>query len=137
MLDLEDKVDTAAKIAISAAALAAAVVVATFFLCLALFMWTQQQYGTVAASLVLACVFIVAAVAALLFGLVARQRSQERQHRKLQHSAQWWSDPTVITAALEVFRIIGSKRLITVLLGAFVVGALLERPSNRQPAAEL
>ena len=137
MFDLEDIVDTAVKIMICTVALAVAVAVAVFFLCLALFLWTQQQYGTVAASLVLACVFIVTAVAALLFGLVVRQRSQQRQHRKLQHAAQLWLDPTVIAAALEVFRIIGSKRLITVLLGAFVVGALLERPSNRHPGADL
>jgi heme/copper-type cytochrome/quinol oxidase subunit 2 len=137
MFDLEEKVDAAVKMAICAAALTVTAIAGAFFLCLALFVWTQQRYGTVAASLVLASVFIIAAVTALLFGLMARQRSQERQHRNRQHAAQWWSDPTVIATGLEVFRIIGSKRLITVLLGAFVVGALLERPRNRHPSAEL
>jgi hypothetical protein len=53
MFALKDKLDVAAKIMACAAA-AAAVVAALFVICLALFVWVQQNYGVVAASLVLA-----------------------------------------------------------------------------------
>jgi cytochrome bd-type quinol oxidase subunit 1 len=137
MFDLEEKVGAAVKMTVCMTALAVAVVAAGFFLCLALFIWTQQQYGAVTASLVLAILFVVIAIAAAVAGWVVRQRTEQRQHQSLRRAARWWSDPMVITAALQVFRTIGSRQLIPVLVGAFVVGALLDRPSDRHPRAEL
>jgi L-asparagine transporter-like permease len=137
MFDLQEKVDAAVKMTVCMSAVAVAVVTAFFFLCLALFVWTQQQYGAVTASLVLAILFIVIAIAAAVAGWVVRQRTEQRQHQSLRLAARWWSDPMVIRAALEVFRTIGSRQLIPVLVGAFVVGALLDRPSDRNPRAEL
>ena len=132
MFDLKDKLDGAVKAIACAAAAAAAGVAALFFFCVAVFVWTQQQYGTVTAALVLAIVFLSATVAALGMGFISRRRSEERQQRLRKSNAQWWADPMVMTAALDVFRTVGSKHLITVLLGAIVVGTLLSRPSDQQ-----
>jgi cytochrome c biogenesis protein CcdA len=127
MFDVRDRFDGAVKTVACAAAAAAAGVASLFFFLVALFLWTQQHYGTIAATLVLAIVFLFAAMAALTIAWVVRQRSAERQQRVRKSSPQWWADPAIIAAALEVFKTIGSKRLIPVLLGAFVVGTLLSR----------
>jgi hypothetical protein len=137
MFDLSNKVDAAAKLAACAAAFAAAAVAAFFFVCLALFVWTQQQYGTAPASLVLAALLAIVAMTAAGLGWIARRRAEEHHQRAVRDNAQWWADPTVIAAALEVYRAIGSKRMSTILVGAFVVGTLLSRPNGRQPDAGL
>ena len=132
MFDLKDKLDGAVMAMACAAAAAAAGVAALFFFCVAIFVWTQHQYGTVTAALVLAVVCLLAAIAALTIGFFSRRQAEERQQSRGKSDAQWWADPMVMTAALEAFRSIGSKRLITVLLGALVVGAFLSQPSGQQ-----
>ena len=131
MFDLKDKLNGAVMAMACAAAAAAAAVAALFFFCVAIFVWTQHQYGTVTAALVLAMVCLMAAIAALTIGFISRRQLEERQSRR-KSDAQGFADPMVMTAALEVFRSIGSKRLITVLLGALVVGTLLSQPSAQQ-----
>jgi uncharacterized sodium:solute symporter family permease YidK len=132
MFDLKDKLNGAVTAMACAAAAAAAGVAALFFFCVAIFVWTQHQYGTVTAALVLAIVFLSAAIAALTIGFISRRQVEGRQQNQRKSDLQGWADPVVITAALEVFRSIGSKRLITVLLGALVVGTLLSQPSAQQ-----
>jgi hypothetical protein len=104
MFDLGNKVDAAAKLAACSAAFSAAAVAAFFFVCLALFIWTQQQYGTAAASLVLAALFAIVAMTAAGVGWIARRHAVEHHQRALRGTAQWWTDPTVLAAALEVYR---------------------------------
>ena len=132
MFDLKDKLNGAVTAMACAAAAAAAGVAALFFFCVAIFVWTQHQYGTVTAALVLAIVFLSTAIAALTIGFICRRQVEERQQNQRKSDLQGWADPLVITTALEVFRSIGSKRLITVLLGALVVGTLLSQPSAQQ-----
>ncbi|MBO0756515.1 MAG: hypothetical protein J2P54_11680 [Bradyrhizobiaceae bacterium] len=135
-MHIEQKVDAIIKAMLYAAAAGAAGISAFFFACLALFVWTRQEYGTVTASLVLAILFAAIAAAALLIGWFVRRRSRDPQNGQLRRAAPWWTDPIVASAALEVFRTVGSKRLVVVLLGAFVVGTLLDGPLHRQPSAE-
>ena len=139
MFDLKEKFDDAVKTVACAAAAAAAGATSLFFFLVALFLWTQQQYGTITAALVLAIVFLVVALAALTIVWIVRQRSAERAQRVRRSNSRntaWWADPVIITTALEVFKTVGSKRLITVLIGAFVVGALLTRPAGEGKAAD-
>jgi hypothetical protein len=144
MQDLRDKLDDALKATVFAGAAAAAIVAATFFICVAIFVWTEQHYGTVTASLVLAIVFLLAATAALLLNWIVHQRAKERrQQQRARQNVQWWTDPMVITAALEIYRMLGNKRLATALVGALVEGALANRsgeqrssPNGKQQSAE-
>jgi hypothetical protein len=134
MLDLRDKLDEALNTTVFAGAAAAAIVAAIFFFCVAPFVWTEQHFGTVTASLTLAVVFLLTAIAALLLNWIIRPRAKERQQRARQN-AQWWTDPMVITAALEVYRTLGSKRLATALVGALVVGALANRSDEQRTSS--
>jgi apolipoprotein N-acyltransferase len=135
MIDFRDKLEAAVAALTYTAAAAAAGAAALLFFCIALFVWTREQYGTVTASLVLAVLFLVLALAALIAAAVRRRRLAEREaHRAQAHRAnvtQWLSDPMVMTAGLELFRLLGTKRLMALLLGGVVVGTLLSRPTSR------
>ena len=131
MFDLKDKVDAIVKAVVCAAAAAAAGVAALFFFCVALFVWTEQHYGTVTAALVLAILFLLIVIAALTIGLMSRRQSERVQRRTSRPAAQAWADPMVVAPVLEILRTVGGKRVITLLLGAFLVGSLLARPGDR------
>jgi heme/copper-type cytochrome/quinol oxidase subunit 2 len=131
MIDLRDKFQDAVAAVTYTAAAAAAAMAALLFACIALFVWTREQYGTVTASLVLAVVFLVLALAALIAATLRRRRLNQRQAQK-GNVAPWWTDPIVMTTGLELFRLLGTKRLMALLLGGAVVGTLLSRPSAGQ-----
>jgi len=135
MLNINEKIDEVAKLMVCAAAVASACIASLFFFCIALFMWTQQQFGTVTASLLLGAVFLFAALVALIIGEIVHRRGAVRMREPDEQKATWWTEPAVITTALEVFRTIGSRRLTTALLGAFVVGALLSQQGERHGAS--
>src|SRR5258708_36321497 len=101
MFDLKDKLDGAVMAMACAAAAAAAGVAALFFFCVAIFVWTQHQYGTVTAALVLAMVFLSAAITALTIGFISRRQGEGRQPNQRQSDPQCGAEPVVITAALE------------------------------------
>jgi apolipoprotein N-acyltransferase len=130
MIDFRDKLEAAVAALTYTAAAAAAGAAALLFFCIALFVWTREQYGTVTASLVLAVLFLVLALAALIAATVRRRRVAERQAHRA-NVTPWWTDPMVMTAGLELFRLLGTKRLMALLLGGVVVGTLLSRPTSR------
>jgi apolipoprotein N-acyltransferase len=133
MFSLNDKLDEAIKAVTFAVAAGVTGVAAFFFFCLALFVWTQQQFGTVTAALTLAFLFLLAAVSALIAARIIRKQSAERRRlQSREQSALFSRDPLIISTALDVLRTIGSKRLTTMLLGLLLVGALLGRPDESQ-----
>ena len=136
MFDLKDKVDAAVKLIACTAAAAAAGVAALFFFCVALFVWTEQHYGTVTASLVLAILFLVVTIAALTIALIARRPPKDREPRANRAAAQSFVDPMVITSVLEVLKTVGGKRAMAFLAGAFVIGTLLARPGDKPSSTD-
>jgi apolipoprotein N-acyltransferase len=130
MFSLNDKLDEAIKSVTFAVAAGVTGVAAFFFFCLALFVWTQQQFGTVTAALVLAFLFLLAAVSAFVAARTIRKRSAERRLQSRKQSALLSRDPLIVNTALDVLRTIGSKRLTTMLLSLLLVGALLSRPNE-------
>jgi len=138
MFDLKDRFDGAVKTVAFAAAAGAAGVAALFFFLVALFLWAQQQYGTITATLVLAIVFLVVALAALTVVWILRQRAAERERQRAQRARksapQWWADPLVMTTVLDVVKTVGNKRLVAVLIGACIVGSVLTRSGPQKPA---
>jgi hypothetical protein len=135
MFNMNEKLDEIVKLMLCAAAVAAACIASLFFFCVALFMWTQQQFGTLTASLILGAVFLLAALVALITGEIVHRRAAARAPEPREQKATWWTEPAVLTTALEVVRAIGSRRLTTALLGAFVVGALLSQQGEQQGAS--
>jgi apolipoprotein N-acyltransferase len=127
MFSLNDKLDEAIKAVTFGVAAGVTGVAAFFFFCLALFVWTQQQFGTVIAALTLAFLFLLAAVSAFVAARTVRKQSAERRLQSRKQSALLSRDPQIISSALDVLRTIGSKRLTTMLLSLLLVGALLSR----------
>ena len=133
MFDLRDKVDTAAKVAGCTATAAAAAVAAVLFLCLALFVWVRHIYGAVIASLVLAGVFVLIALVALIVARFFRRRSQMRlERRSPPANTQWWTDPIVLAAVLQVVRVLGARRIAVPLFLGGMLGTMISHPSRRR-----
>jgi apolipoprotein N-acyltransferase len=130
MFSLNDKLDEAIKAVTLGVAAGVTGVAAFFFFCLALFVWTQQQFGTVTAALTLAFLFLLTAVSAFVAARTIRKQSAERRLQSRKQSALLSRDPLIASTALDVLRTIGSKRLTTMLLSLLLVGALLSRPDE-------
>jgi hypothetical protein len=128
--ELKDKLDRALATAVLAAIAASAGVAAFFFVCVAIFVWTQQNYGTVTACIVLAVLFAVVASIAITIIAVARRRAAERSRRRQSAKPQWWLDPAVMTLGVELAKVVGPRRIASMaVLGALVAGILFNRSS--------
>jgi uncharacterized membrane protein SirB2 len=128
--ELKDKLNRALATAVLAGIAAAAGVAAFFFVCIAIFVWTQQNYDTVTACIVLAILFVVVAAIAVTIIVLARRRAAEQSRRRQNAKPQWWLDPAVMTLGVEIARVVGPRRIASmVVLGALVAGILLNRPS--------
>jgi uncharacterized membrane protein len=128
--ELKDKLDRALTTAVLAAIAAAAGVAAFFFVCVAIFVWTQQNYGTVTACAVLAILFAVLAAIAVTIIVLARRRAAERSRRRQNAKPQWWLDPAVMTLGVELAKTMGPRRIASMaVLGALVAGILFNRSS--------
>ncbi len=126
---LKHRIDLALKSTVGGIVALAAAVVAIGFFCAAAFMWLEQRLDPIAAALVIAGVFVlVALVAVLAIVLVQRKPPPPPPPR---HRA-WWSDPALLATALDVGRTLGPRRAATaVLIGAFVIGMMINRPPHR------
>jgi xanthine/uracil permease len=126
--ELKDKLDRALTTAVLGAIAAAAAVAAFFFVCVAIFVSTADRYDTVTACAVLAVLFVVVAAAAATAVALVRRRAAERQ-RRASRKPQFWLDPAVMAAGLEVAKALGPRRIASLaVLGALVAGILLNRP---------
>ena len=113
-----------------------AAVVAIGLLCAALFIWIDGHFGPIWACLALGGVFLlVAGIALVVIGSIRRRQARMLAARK-QSAATLLRDPAVLTLALQIGRTLGLKRAIPLaLLGAFVVGIVLSRPTSRDGGA--
>jgi hypothetical protein len=136
--DMKESTGLALKMASVLAAVAIALFIMLSFLCAAAFVYVLQTYGPIAACLTGAGVFLLAAlIAATIYAGQKRQarRRAAQATKSALHSA--LSDPTLMTAALQVIRVVGVKKLVPILaVGGLALGLLANRAHSDQAPAE-
>jgi hypothetical protein len=108
-----------------AAAAGAAAVTALFFFSLGLFLWLQQEYGTINASLALGGGYAFIALVALVSVLVrthSRPPRHEARPAAPSPQPQWWADPVLLTTGLQVLRSLGRRSTLPLAIAAIVAG---------------
>lgn len=136
--EVKAKIDATLQSVVLGAVAASAAVTAFFFLCVAIFIWTEQNYGTITAALVIAVLFIVIAAAALTILAVRRRRAVERaveraRQRPKPGTTNWWLDPAVVASGLQIGKALGPKRVVSLaVLGALAAGVLLTYSSTKR-----
>jgi hypothetical protein len=120
---------------------AVAMVLTVGFLCAAAFVWLAGRYDPLTASLILAGVFLLIAVIAVVAGALARRRNIERARLELaaRKAAAGWLDPRLLSVGLEIGRTIGWRRIIS-LAGVAIFAAGLAKEwtgsSEKKPPPE-
>jgi len=110
-------------VVVSAIVIVAALLVAFAFLCVSAYAWLAVEFGAVFAGLIMAGVFVVIALIAMVACAAARRRARERAilaRAARAHSPSWLLDPKVLGAAVEAGRTIGWQRIVPVALLAFL-----------------
>jgi hypothetical protein len=87
----------------------AAAAVALFFFSLAAFDLISQRYNAIVASMVLGGVYLILALAALIWARFVSQREEASQNAPV-GAAQLLQDPVMISTGLEILRALGSRR---------------------------
>ena len=99
----------------------AAAVIALFFFSLTAYLLLGERYGAVVASLVLGGLYLVVALAALVWLRLIR-RKEANQDASVS-AAQLLQDPLVVSTGLQVLRMLGSRRVAP--LAVLVAGILV------------
>jgi hypothetical protein len=107
-----------------AAAAGAAGVAALFFFSLGGFLWLQQTYGTINASLVIGGAYALLAVIASVAVLVSqgRRTAAPRAAAAATATPQWWADPVLLTTGIEVVRLLGRRSVLPLAIAAVLAG---------------
>lgn len=93
------------------------------FFVYAAFVWAERNYGTLEAALLLGAVFLAVACLVVAAAMIMRRRAAQRPPPR--PTVRWLTDPAVLTAGVELVRLIGLRRIIpAVALGAVIFGAL-------------
>lgn len=134
--DLNDSTGTALRLTSLAAAAALASFITISFLCAAAFVLVLQRYGLIEACLTGAAVFFV--VTAIAAGCYMARRNQVRPRaaddsKSALHTA--LADPMLVATGIQVIRVVGIKRLISILaVGGLALGLLASRNSSGDEA---
>lgn len=111
-------------VVVSAVVIVAALLIALAFLCVAAYAWLMVQFGTVFAGLIMAGVFAVIAIIALIVCAAARRRAREQailaRAARAHSPSSWLFDPKVLGAAVDAGRTIGWQRIVPVALLAYL-----------------
>jgi hypothetical protein len=111
-------------VVVSSVVIAAALSIAFAFLCVAAYVWLMVQFGAVFAGLIMAGVFAVIAIIALIVCAAARRRAREQailaRAARAHAPSSWLFDPKVLGAAVDAGRSIGWQRVVPVALLAFL-----------------
>ena len=114
---------------------AVAVGIAVLWFAVALFVFLSNRYDAVTASLsVGGCFLVLAGIAALAILYIRRQRELEQRAalRAASRTANSmpWLEPAIIAAGLDVARLIGGRRAVSLAAGAAAVVWLLNKSSS-------
>jgi hypothetical protein len=125
---LKHKIDLALKTTMGGAVAAIAGLIAFAFFCAAGFMWLADQYGAIAAALIVGGIFLFVALVAVLVVVLLRRKPPPPMPRQ----KAWWADPALLATALDVGRTLGPRRVASaVLIGAFLIGMMINRPPRK------
>jgi hypothetical protein len=134
--DLKRRVDGALKIAVAGAVAAAASTAAFACLAIVLFLWTQQNYGTMQAWLALAGLFAaVAAIGGLVVLAVRRRPPPAPREREMPAFARLLQEPAVLLTGLQLARGLGVRGLLPLLVLAAVAGGVMTSRNGRSDPA--
>jgi hypothetical protein len=134
--DLKRKVDGALKIAVAGAVAAAAATAAFVCLAVVLFLWTQQNYGTMEAWLALAGLFaFVAAIGGIVVLAVRRRPPPAPRERETTAFARLLQEPAVLLTGLQLARGLGIRGLLPLLVLAAVAGGVMTSRNGRSDPA--
>ncbi|HEY7458325.1 MAG TPA: hypothetical protein VH765_06195 [Xanthobacteraceae bacterium] len=132
--DLKRKVDDALKIAVAGAISSAAGTAAFACFAVAIFLWTQQNYGTLEAWTALGALFAVVAAAGLAVALVVRSRgARVRRERARETSAlaRLLQEPAVLLAGLQIVRGLRARSVLPLLILAAIAGGVMTNRNGR------
>jgi len=109
---------------------ALAIGIAVLWFALALFIFLSDRYDALTASLsVGGCFVLLAGLAALAAFYIHRQRELERKAAASAASV-YWLEPALIAAGLDVARLIGGRRAVSLAAGAAAVFWLLNKANS-------
>ncbi len=123
------KIDIALKSTAGGVVAMAAAVAALGFFCAALFMWLERLYGPIPAACIVGGNFLLVALIAVLAIVMVQHKAPPPPPPR---QKAWWSDPAMLATALDIGRTLGPRRAATaVLVGAFLIGMMINRPPHR------
>jgi hypothetical protein len=120
--DIGAKVNRTLRSMVLAAAAGAAAVAALFFFSLGGFLWLQQTYGTINASLVIGGAYALLAVIASVAVLISQHRKPAERPTAAAAAPQWWADPVMLTTGIEVLRMLGRRSTLPLAIAAVLAG---------------
>ena len=132
--DLKRKVDGALKIAVAGSIAAAAATAAFACFAVAIFLWTQQSYGTLQAWSVLGALFAFVAAAGLVVALVVRSRHTRAQLERASEPsafARLLQEPAVLLTGFQIARSLGGRGLLPLLILAAIAGGMMTNRNGR------
>jgi hypothetical protein len=127
------------QVVIWAVVAAVASMAALIFLAIAAFIWLADRYDAVIAGLVLACLFILIALIAIVAGLIARRRNMERARLELaaRSSSASLLDPKLLAMGFQIGQAIGWRRLASLAaVGLLAAGLAKEWFASDKPPAQ-
>lgn len=128
--DLKAKVDGALKLAVAGAVMAAAGIAAFICFAVSLFLWTQQNYGTLEAWTAIGGLFLLVALGGAVAWIVIRSRDAKPTRRPQESSAvaRLLQEPAVLLTGVQLARALGARGLIPLLIfGAVAFGVAANR----------
>jgi hypothetical protein len=140
--DLKRKIDGALKIAVAGAIASAAAMAALTCFAIVLFLWTQQNYDTLTAWMVLGALFAFVAAAGGIVVLAvrnrgARRRATEQRERPREASAlsRMLQEPAVLLTGLQIARSLGVRGMLPILILAAVAGGVMTNRNGKSDPA--
>ena len=138
LADFKARVNVALRTAAWAAVAAFAGAVAVLFFCVALFAWLAQQYGSITSGLVLGGIFLLLALITGVICMAVRRKRTRTQARQAAAGSNWWQDPALLLAGLQIVRMIGVRRIVPIaIIGGIAAGILSgQKPNGIRPKRE-
>jgi uncharacterized membrane protein len=124
VLAVQTRTGITASFVVWLAVLTLAALTAFIFFCVAAYDWLSLQFGGAVAALIMAGIFVLFALAALVVCALSRRRARERailERAARAHAPSWLLDPRILTTAIQLGRSLGWQRIVPVALVGFMV----------------